>query len=149
MQLIDVRGALDHQQVKQKLQQEIERQHQHGVQYWKVLLRSTGETIGCCGLRPYHLERRIYEIGVHIMSSHWGKGYATEAARGVIHHAFEVLQIPKLFAGHNPNNTASRSILLKLGFKYIGDQFYPPTGLLHPSYELERDGFPVPPASDA
>jgi RimJ/RimL family protein N-acetyltransferase len=77
-------------------------------------------------------------MGVHIMSSHWGHGYATEAARGVIRYAFEVLKIPKLFAGHNPKNSASRSILLKLGFKYIGDQFYAPTGLHHPSYELER-----------
>lgn len=25
----------------------------------------------------------------------------------------------------------------KLGFIYIGDEFYEPTGLYHPSYELE------------
>jgi len=74
MEHIDVRGALNRQQVEQKLQQEMERQNQHGVQYWKVLLKKTGQIIGCCGLRPHDLERRVYEVGVHIMSEHWGRG---------------------------------------------------------------------------
>jgi len=138
MEHIDVRGALNRQQVEQKLQQEMERQNQHGVQYWKVLLKKTGQIIGCCGLRPHDLERRVYEVGVHIMSEHWGRGYATEAANAVIGYAFHELSIPKLFAGHNPKNVASRAVLLKLGFRYVRDEFYAPTGLNHPSYELER-----------
>ena len=39
-----------------------------------------------------------------------------------------------LFAGHHPKNTASRALLLRLGFVYDHDAFYPPTGLYHPSY---------------
>ena len=30
----------------------------------------------------------------------------------------------------------AQKILSKLGFHYIGDEFYEPTGLYHPSYEL-------------
>jgi len=41
-----------------------------------------------------------------------------------------------LFAGHNPNNTNSRKVLEKLGFTYVGDEFYEPTGLYHPSYKF-------------
>ena len=26
----------------------------------------------------------------------------------------------------------------RLGFAYVGDEFYPPTGLYHPSYILKR-----------
>ena len=45
-----------------------------------------------------------------------------------------------LFAGHNPKNVASRKILLeKLGFAYVGDVFYPPTGMNHPSYSYRPD----------
>ena len=33
-----------------------------------------------------------------------------------------------------PKNTASRALLLRLGFVYDHDAFYPPTGLYHPSY---------------
>lgn len=57
----------------------------------------------------------------------------------MIRYAFERLQADRLFAGHNPNITASKRVLLKLGFTYIGDEFYPPTGLYYPSYELNAD----------
>jgi len=43
-----------------------------------------------------------------------------------------------LFAGHHPENHASRRILSKLGFRLTHEEFYPPTGLLHPSYLLPR-----------
>ena len=33
-------------------------------------------------------------------------------------------------------SAASSKVLHKLGFHYIGDEFYEPTGLNHPSYEL-------------
>jgi ribosomal-protein-alanine N-acetyltransferase len=65
-----------------------------------------------------------------------GKGFATEAAKAAIRSAFDDMRIPKLFAGHNPKNATSKRMLAKLGFKYSGDQFYEPTGLCHPSYEL-------------
>lgn len=66
----------------------------------------------------------------------WGQGYAKEAVRAVIDYAFTTLCTEKLFAGHNPQNTASHKLLVSLGFSYIGDVFYEPTGLYHPSYEL-------------
>lgn len=136
MKFIDIRGGLNHEQVRDKLNQEIDRQTNHGVQYWKVSLKSAGAVIGCCGLRPYDLEKRIYEIGFHIMSAYWGKGFATEAANAVIRYAFETMKVPKLFAGHNPKNLASKNMLEKLGFRFVREELYEPTGLLHPSYEL-------------
>ena len=48
------------------------------------------------------------------------------------------LNATAIFAGHNPKNTASCYVLEKLGFQYIGDEYYEPTGLYHPSYELLR-----------
>jgi RimJ/RimL family protein N-acetyltransferase len=56
----------------------------------------------------------------------------------VVHYAFSVLHAEALFAGHHPDNHASCRILEKLDFKYIGTNYYPPTGLYHPSYELRR-----------
>ena len=40
MEFIDIRGALNREQVEEKLRQEIERQNKYGVQYWKVTLLS-------------------------------------------------------------------------------------------------------------
>ena len=51
MRYIDTRGGLSDEQVADKLCEEIERLRREGVQYWKLVLKATGEPIGCCGLR--------------------------------------------------------------------------------------------------
>jgi hypothetical protein len=67
------------------------------------------------------------------------RGYASEAARTAIAHAFGALAIRQLVAGHHPENRASRRLLERLGFRYLSDDLYPPTGLHHPTYLLRRD----------
>jgi [ribosomal protein S5]-alanine N-acetyltransferase len=49
-----------------------------------------------------------------------------------------VLGASALFAGHHPDNTGSRRTLVKLGFRFTHDELYPPTGVMHPGYELRR-----------
>ncbi len=51
---------------------------------------------------------------------------------------FETLRTRELYAGHHPDNHASRRLLEKFGFAKIDKQLYPPTGLVHPWYRLER-----------
>lgn len=131
-------GPLSRDQVQERLARERATQKSQGMQYWPLFLLATGEPIGCCGLRPY--KPTIPELGAHLKEAHWGKGYAQEAARAVIDYAFQTLGATALFAGHNPHNTASRSLLLKLGFRYTHDEHYPATGLEHPSYLLAPIG---------
>jgi RimJ/RimL family protein N-acetyltransferase len=139
--LIDARGKLSEEQVRERLAQEMATERSHGIQYWPIFLLENGEHVGCCGLRPYDQSRGILELGFHIRSGHWGHGYATEAARAVMSHAFERLGVKGLFAGHNPKNRASRYILEKLGFHYIHDELYEPTGLEHPCYLLAAEEY--------
>jgi RimJ/RimL family protein N-acetyltransferase len=139
--LFDKRGPLSMEQVKDKLLEEMATQTAHGIQYWPFFLQKSGEHIGCAGLRPYDMAKNIFEIGFHIRSNHWQKGYASEAARAVMHYAFSYLKVKALFAGHNPKNSGSRKLLLKLGFRYTHDEFYEPTGLDHPSYILKADEY--------
>ena len=137
---LDRRRALTADQAAERLAQEIDTERRHGVQYWPLFLRVAGEFVGCCGLRPYRPAERILELGVHIRSACWGRGYAAEAAAAAIAHAFGVLGAAGLFAGHHPENEASRHLLARLGFRHTHDELYPPTGLRHPSYALERPG---------
>jgi RimJ/RimL family protein N-acetyltransferase len=134
-------GPFSREQVQARLSLEISTLRSHGVQYWPIFLLSSNEHLGCCGLRPYKLDRGIYEVGVHIRSGHWGHGYAPEATRAVMGYAFDKLGATGLFAGHNPTNEASRRLLGKLGFHYTHDEYYPPTGSHHPSYLLTADEF--------
>lgn len=129
-------GSFSQEDITARLQLEIRNDEAHHIQYWPVFELHTGKLIGCCGLRPFGAG--TYEIGFHLKPQFWRQGYAYEAACAVIHYAFSVLHAEALFAGHHPDNHASCRILEKLDFKYIGTNYYPPTGLYHPSYELRR-----------
>ena len=138
---IDARGKLSTDDVQSWLLQEINSEKKYGVQYWPIFLKSNNHHVGCCGLRPYKPARDIFEIGFHIRAKHWGSGFTTEAALGVMNYAFNVLSVSGLFAGHNPRNIASQHILLKLGFRFTHDEYYAPTGLYHPSYMLTAEEY--------
>jgi ribosomal-protein-alanine N-acetyltransferase len=114
----------------------------HQVQYWPVFLLQSDDFVGCAGLRPYQLDGRIFEMGVHLRKSYQGHGFAQEAARAVIKFAFETLQIRGLFAGHHPKNASSKRLIEKLGFSFTHEEFYAPTGANHLSYLLMNPGCP-------
>jgi RimJ/RimL family protein N-acetyltransferase len=129
-------GPFSPEQVRDRLHREIECLQLHGVQYWPIFLLKNDAHMGCCGLRPYDLKAQVYELGFHVKKEFWGLGIATEAARGACDWAAKHLQPASLFAGHHPENAASKAALLKLGFVFTHDEPYGPTGLLHPSYRL-------------
>jgi len=124
--------------IRARLAKEIAQMQERGVQYWPIFLLDGDRFAGCSGLRPWQLERRVYELGFHLCRAFWGHGLALEAARSTIDYAFRTLEAAALVAGHHPANEPSRRVLRKLGFTYTRDELYPPTGLLHPSYLLSR-----------
>jgi len=129
-------GPFSLSEIRTRLEREIAMAAATNVQYWPIFQLHDGAHAGCCGLRPYENEVNVYELGVHLRKEFWRCGYATEACRRVIDYAFSTIRAKWLFAGHHPENVSSRHLLSKLGFDFIGDRFYEPTGLFHPSYEL-------------
>ncbi|MGH6675678.1 MAG: GNAT family N-acetyltransferase, partial [Xanthobacteraceae bacterium] len=78
-----------------------------------------GALIGGCGVDPRDDGPEIsYWLGVR----YWGVGYATEAVRALIEHAFGDLQHEVLQAGVRVSNPASRRVLEKCGFQWTGVQ---------------------------
>jgi RimJ/RimL family protein N-acetyltransferase len=65
-------------------------------------------------------EREPPELGYWLGVPFWGHGYATEAVRAVIDHAFADLEFEALGAGARVTNPASRRVLEKCGFQWIG-----------------------------
>jgi len=59
-------------------------------------------------------------LGYWIGAPHARQGYMAEAITGVVHHAFERLDLSRIEAACLPENTASRGLLEKCGFKYEG-----------------------------
>lgn len=134
--LFDSRGRLSREQVRERLERELAHERSFGVQYWPFFILGTGDFVGCAGLKPYDPARGLWEMGFHLRTPFWGRGYATEAGRAVIAHAFATLEPTVLLAGHNPRNHASKRVLEKLGFRHLRDELFTGTGLMHPLYEL-------------
>jgi RimJ/RimL family protein N-acetyltransferase len=81
-----------------------------------------GEIVGACG---YHRSRDgVPEIGYWLGVPFWGNGYATEAARALIDHAFGDRGHQVLLAGARISNPASRRVLEKCGFQWTGVGLY-------------------------
>lgn len=131
-------GVITAEQCAAKLRVEMDRQERLGVQYWPVFERATGEFVGAAGLRPFHDETEVRELGVHIGRRFWSGKFGEEAARAVIGYAFDTLKLTALVAGHNPENVHSKALMGRLGFLYTHHEPWGPVDLMHPFYRMER-----------
>lgn len=93
-----------------------------------ITLPETGEYVGQCGYGPD--EDGQLQVGYWIARQHWGKGYATEAARAVLDIG-RSLGLGRVVASHFVDNPASGKVLRKAGFR--------PTGEVRPLYSRARD----------
>ena len=93
-----------------------------------VTLASDGRVIGGMGLHRPDEAGRV-ELGYWFARPHWGRGYASEAARAVVGLA-RTLGHCRLHAGRFVDNPASGRVLVKAGFR--------PTGRIEPRFCLAR-----------
>lgn len=80
-----------------------------------------GRLLGAITLN--HIRRGPAQMGVigyWIGQPHARQGYMREAITTVVHHAFTTLDLSRIEAACLPENTASRGVLEKCGFKYEG-----------------------------
>lgn len=76
------------------------------------------------GVMGYNLQKDIYresaEIGYWLGEPYWGKGIASKAIGQVINHAFNELDLKRLFTSVFDYNEASMRVLEKAGFHREG-----------------------------
>ncbi len=60
------------------------------------------------------------EIGYWLGKPYWGRGFATEAASALVDLAFRVTETDCVYAACRTNNPASRAVLRKQGFNFVG-----------------------------
>lgn len=89
---------------------------------WAIVDRESGRVIGSLGL---HLDGRqrapgIRSLGYALAENHWGRGFATEAAKAALAYHFETTDAPLVSVYHYPFNSASRRVIEKCGFRYEG-----------------------------
>jgi RimJ/RimL family protein N-acetyltransferase len=82
-----------------------------------VITLADGTPIGACGIEQAD---GVPSIGYWLGQPFWRKGYATEAVRALIDHAFGDIEHDELQASARVTNPASRHVIEKCGFQWTG-----------------------------
>jgi RimJ/RimL family protein N-acetyltransferase len=86
-----------------------------------IQLQDRATRIGQCGFAGPPDSDGIVEIAYAVDVEHRGKGYATEAAMGLVAYAFEDPRVRVVRAHTLPQESASTRVLKKCGFAQIGE----------------------------
>lgn len=119
-------GVLDHipgpwhdpQAHKAFIRQRIEQHYGDGLGYWSIMHQDApADFLGWVLLIPEDAIGPDIEIGWRLQTHAWGRGYATEAARALLHHAFVSLTLSRVIADIAPANQASKAVARKIGLR--------------------------------
>jgi RimJ/RimL family protein N-acetyltransferase len=130
----------------------IERNRRHfernGFGVWSVEAPGMAPFVGRVGMTVFEADAPFapcVETGWRLAFEHWGKGYATEAARAAVDFGFATLALREIVSFTVPANVRSRAVMERLGMtRDPADDFdhpdIPPGNRLrrHVLYRLRR-----------
>lgn len=91
---------------------------------YAVVLKETGEPVGCCGimfangLHSAEMKQGEAEIGYWIGKPYWGRGLIPEAVTALLARCFNILGLDAVWCGYYDGNIKSKRVCEKIGFKY-------------------------------
>jgi RimJ/RimL family protein N-acetyltransferase len=93
----------------------------HGFGLFALERRIDANLIGFVGLMIPSFQAPFMpavEIGWRLGAGYWGQGFATEAARAVLHYGLETLALGSVVSFTVPNNVPSRRVMERIGMKH-------------------------------
>ena len=91
-----------------------------GYGFWAAIEKSTARFVGWFHFRPARAAHpNEVELGYRLRKSAWGKGYATEGSRALIHKGFAELGVQRVVAFTMVVNVASRRVMEKAGLRFV------------------------------
>lgn len=130
--------TLDREEMAAWIDRNLARYEQTGHGLWAVILKDGGQFAGDCGLVIQEVDGvEELEVGYHFNKNFWGRGLATEAARGCMEYAFNQLHRRRVISLVRPENLSSRRVAERNGLKIEKETFR--SGYQHYVYAIERD----------
>lgn len=119
------------------------RYEQDGHGLWAASLREEERLVGDCGLTYQDVDGVAeLEVGYHFNKAYWGRGLATEAARGCMDYAFNQLGHRRITSLIRPENLPSRRVAERNGLRIEKEILR--SGYRHYVYVKELDTVPRP-----
>jgi RimJ/RimL family protein N-acetyltransferase len=131
------------EEVAQRLAKVRAVQDRSGFVMCAMELKETGEFVGECGLLPvarpgrdpsdYEARGPEIEVGYRLLPEHQGRGYAREGSVAALRYGFTVCGLKRILAVTDPENLPSRSVLLAIGMRCIGqnESYFSPTVMMY------------------
>lgn len=91
---------------------------EHGFCKWAVEAPGVASFIGAVGITRVRIQASFtpaVEVAWRLNRTHWGRGYATEAARAAIADGFDRIGLAEIVAMTSVLNAASRRVMERLG----------------------------------
>lgn len=105
-----------------------------GLTWYAIVEQRTGAVVGNVMVRPAPYAPGELDVGWTLARASWGKGYATEATRAAIGHAFNLVRPARIVAVIVPTNERSLAVAARLGFARVGTALH--AGLVHDLFEV-------------
>lgn len=114
-------GKLSKEKIQENLNKYIHDWNEFGYTDFAVFEKSSKEFVGRAGFAKYHND---IEMGYLFLKEHWGKGFATEAATGLMNWAKQNIKASRIIALVPVNHKASESVLKKAGMNHFKTDLY-------------------------
>jgi len=98
-----------------RIEEKFDRQ---GFGVWAVELTATQSFVGAVGLNIPSFQSAFtpcVEVMWRLGREHWGRGYATEAAKACLQFGFHTAKLSEIVAWTVPHNVRSRAVMERLG----------------------------------
>jgi [ribosomal protein S5]-alanine N-acetyltransferase len=96
---------------------------------FRVEHRVSGDVVGTCSFKGPPADG-VVEVAYGVAPDQQGKGYATEATQALVAYAFAFVDVRVVRAHTLPESIASKRVLAKCGFRYVGEIIDPEDGLV-------------------
>lgn len=121
-----------------------------GLGYWIAFGPGGDDFVGLMMLPPAFGPDRpddpaVAELGYRLLRRHWRKGFATEASRALLRHAFDTVGQQRVIAQTMAVNTASRGVMTAVGMRHVRTFFpawddpLPDADVGEVEYEITRE----------
>ncbi len=130
-------ATIDRAGTQQWIERNLRRYAEDEVGLWAMVLKTSGEMIGDCGIIRQLVEGQyLFEIGYHLRRDHWGQGLAAEAAVACREWGFAHLGADRLISLIRPENVPSCRVAERNGMTIWKEVDW--RGLRHYVYAVER-----------
>ncbi|HEX8001280.1 MAG TPA: GNAT family N-acetyltransferase [Mycobacteriales bacterium] len=115
-------GSVD--EMRERIDRWVAGRTSDGYGFW-ALETHDGTLVGATLVKPLPGADEV-EIGWHLGTEHWGRGYATESGRGAARYAFEHQGLDVVYAVIVAENAPSIAVARRLGMMHEGstDRYY-------------------------